>query len=138
MATPKWTEKGPSPILSGGNVRLPSSPEAKGGPQTGAVQVVLNHPTDANILWAGSVNGGIWKSTNANTAAPTWTPVSDTAPSKSITSLAIDPKNEKKLVAGIGKKSSLRGLSGELTGLLLSEDGGDTWKACPHLFDSKT
>ena len=31
----------------------------------GAVNRILPHPTDANIMYIGSVNGGVWKTTNA-------------------------------------------------------------------------
>jgi hypothetical protein len=66
-----WIEQGPGPILGGGNV------EIAGGPEAGAVQALAVDPTNANIVYAGTVNGGVWKTTNATAANPTWVPLTD-------------------------------------------------------------
>src|SRR6266700_4259777 len=34
----------------------------------GAIEAIAVHPTDPNILYVGSVNGGVWKTTNATAA----------------------------------------------------------------------
>lgn len=59
---------------------------------TGAVNRILPHPTDANIMYIGSVNGGVWKTTNALSSSPTyptWTPLTDKLKSTCIGALAI-------------------------------------------------
>ena len=40
----------------------------------GAVNRVLPHPIDANIMYIGSVNGGVWKTNNAQSNSPSWFP----------------------------------------------------------------
>ncbi|MEP6652387.1 MAG: sialidase family protein [Myxococcales bacterium] len=93
----------------------------------GATQTLLAHPTDPNILYAGTVNGGVWRTTNARAAQPSWTPMTDFLPSMSIFSLAMDATNAQVVVAGTGRSSSF-GFVGGLEGRILSSrDGGSTW-----------
>ena len=42
---------------------------------TGGIQAIAPHPTNADILYVGAVNGGVWKTNNATAASPTWTPL---------------------------------------------------------------
>ena len=39
-----------------------------------AVQAIVTDPTDANKIYIGTVNGGVWETLNGGT---TWTPLSD-------------------------------------------------------------
>ena len=100
-------------------------------PLAGAVNAIVPDPTNASVAWIGSVNGGVWKTTNFTSASPTWVPLTDHMPSLSISSLALDPTtgNQQVLVAGIGGFSSLFGTSGPLTGILRTTDGGTSWTA---------
>ena len=50
----------------------------------GAIQTVLAHPTDPDILYIGAVNGGIWLTTDAMSPEPTWIPLTDHLPTLSI------------------------------------------------------
>ena len=122
-----WISEGPGPILFGQVENILPNNEV-----VGAVQTVAAHPTNPAILYAGTVNGGIWKSTNATVASPFWTPLTDNMPSLSIGALEFDPANPNRLLAGIGRFSSLARLGGALQGLLLTEDGGDSWKQITH------
>jgi hypothetical protein len=119
-----WIEQGPGPILNGGNVEIP------GGPEAGAVQALAVDPTNANIVYAGTVNGGVWKTTNATAANPTWTPLTDQQlPALSIDSLAISPVNSNIVYAGTGSWSSFGAMDGSPgVGLARSTDGGATWQ----------
>jgi hypothetical protein len=100
---------------------------------SGAVHAVVAHPTDANTMYVGAVNGGIWRTTNATAANPTWTPLTDTELSLSIGALEMDPGNTQVLLAGFGRFSSFGGdppfqlAGGNLSGLLRTTDGGNTW-----------
>ena len=98
---------------------------------TGAITAVAAHPTNANVLYVGTANGGIWRTDNANAASPTWTPLTDTDASLSIGALAFDPTDAtgQTLVAGIGRFSDDNRLGGALTGILRTTDGGTTWTA---------
>jgi hypothetical protein len=99
----------------------------------GAVHAVVAHPTDANIMYVGAVNGGIWRTNNATAASPTWTPLTDFEQSLSIAALEMDPGNTQVLLAGFGRFSSFGGdppfavAGGDLNGLLRTTDGGATW-----------
>ncbi|HUI28921.1 MAG TPA: VWA domain-containing protein [Candidatus Acidoferrales bacterium] len=116
-----WTRRGPGPITHGQVSTLDGEVE-------GAINALAPHPTDANILYVGAVNGGIWKTTNATSASPNWTPQTDMARSASIGALEFDPTDatNSTLVAGFGAYSSF-GDNGPLTGLLRTTDGGANW-----------
>src|SRR5690348_6113221 len=121
LAGATWTPQGPGPITGGPVTRMPPNDAV-----SGAVHVVLPHPTNVNTMFIGAVNGGIWRTTNATATNPTWTPLTDLRPSLSISSLEFDPQNTQTLLAGTGSLSSL-GAQGTQAGLLLSRNGGSTW-----------
>src|SRR5262245_66140826 len=74
-----WVAEGPAPNIDAQVENLPPNNSV-----AGAIQVVVPHPTNANLLFVGAVNGGIWRTTNATAASPTWTPLTDFQPSLSI------------------------------------------------------
>lgn len=115
-------KQGPSPFVGGQS-------EASNANQVGAINAIAAHPVNADILYIGTVNGGVWKTLNATNANPNWTPLTDDQASNSILDLAFDPTDatHQTLVAGIGRTSSLRGIGGPRTGLLITTDGGDNW-----------
>jgi Big-like domain-containing protein len=124
-----WTAQGPGPSLGGGTERVTPNNEV-----VGAIHAVAAHPTDANILYVGGVNSGIWRTGNATAASPNWTPLTDNFPSLSISALEFDPTDatRRTLVAGIGRFSSFGRSGGPLTGLLRTTDGGDNWTQISH------
>ena len=77
-----WKAQGPGPIS-------PAQVEniAPGNEAVGAIHTVAAHPTSAKILYAGSVNGGVWKTNNADAPLPNWTPLTDFASSSAIGAL---------------------------------------------------
>lgn len=107
-ATPlPWVERGP------GNV----------GGRTRGLVIDLNDPS-GNTLLAGSVGGGIWRSTNAG---QNWEPMTDDAPRLSVTSIAQSPSNPDVLYAGTGEGfPNADAAIGD--GILKSTDGGLTWE----------
>lgn len=127
---PPWIEQGPGSIgeQHGG---------LGDGPHVGAVQELAVHPGDDAVIFAGSVNGGVWRSEDTGR---TWIPLTDAFPSLSIGALAISPIDadgkavdgdtaRAKLVvyAGTGQFSSGHD-GGFAVGLLRSRNGGDTWE----------
>lgn len=99
------------------------------GPRAGAINSLIVKPGNPDVIWVGSVNGGVWKTTNGTSSSPTWTPLTDHQASLSIGALGLDPTDPSAstLVAGIGTTSSHNGDGGPLTGILRSTDGGDHW-----------
>ncbi len=116
-----WVEQGPGPTLNGQAEGLP------GNPVSGAINAIAP-TTDPDVLYVGTVNGGIWKTMNATAASPTWTPLTDQQlPALSISSLAISPADSNTLFAGTGSTSSLASLGSSGFGIASSIDGGITW-----------
>jgi uncharacterized repeat protein (TIGR01451 family) len=124
-----WTAQGPGPTRNGQVENIIPNNEV-----VGAIHTVAAHPTDSNILYVGAVNGGVWRTSNATTTSPTWTPLTDNFPSLSIGALEFDPTDatNRTLVAGIGRYSSFGRSGGPLTGLLRTTDGGDNWAPISH------
>ncbi len=117
-----WLPIGPAPILYGQVENVVPNNEV-----AGAIHTVLAHPTDADILYAGAVNGGIWRTDNATALRPDWRPLTDDFHSLSIGAMAFDPEDPNTILAGIGRYSSFAQAGGDRVGLLLSKDGGETW-----------
>jgi hypothetical protein len=123
LAAPAWVEQGPGPILNGQDEGLPGP-----NPVAGAINAIVASPSSADIVFAGTVNGGIWKTSNATDATPTWTPLTDTQlPALSINSLAMSPVSPNTLFAGTGSTSSFSFNGSPGFGVARSTDGGTTW-----------
>lgn len=95
----------------------------------GAIKALAVHPSDANVVYVGAVNGGVWRTRNARDAAPRWDHLTDIEASLSIGALDLDPTDatHQTVVAGTGRFSSLNRMGGALIGVLRSTDGGATW-----------
>ncbi len=128
MTDGTWMAQGPAPTVNAQVQNLNPNNEVDG-----AIHAVVAHPTNNSVMYVGTVNGGIWRSMNANAASPTWTPLTDFEQSLSIGALEMDPGNTMVLLAGIGRFSSFGGdppfqlAGGDLSGLLRTTDGGSTW-----------
>ncbi len=118
-----WVSQGPSPINGGQTENITNNPVI------GAVQAIIAHPQDDDILWIGSVNGGIWKTTNATAGSPTWTAMGDAFSSLSIGAMSLDPTDGtfNTIVAGFGRFSSFGGVGGPRNGILRTTNGGTNW-----------
>ncbi|MCA9952474.1 MAG: proprotein convertase P-domain-containing protein, partial [Anaerolineales bacterium] len=118
-----WLAQGPGPSTNGQVENIPN------GEVAGAVHTIAAHPTNPDILYAGGTNGGIWKTTNATSSSPHWIPLTDDKQSLSIGALEFDvvTGSIERLVAGIGRYSSFYNYGGPLSGLLTTDDGGETW-----------
>jgi hypothetical protein len=115
---PDWVEQGPGPILN-----TADQTEA-----VGAMDAIAIHPTNANVMYAGSVNGGVWKTTNANASSPNWVPLTDQFPGTSISDIAFDPLDSSgnTVWAANGAYSNMYE-NAPLRGLLRTTDAGSHW-----------
>jgi hypothetical protein len=127
---PSWVEQGPGPIDNGSVIGM----ESLRNPVVGAIEAVVAHPTDARVLYVGSVNGGIWRTLNATETRPNWTPLTDEYASLGTGALAmvpgdttpLDPSDDI-LYVGTARFSASR--QGQFAaGVLKTIDGGQTWK----------
>lgn len=124
FAQPEWVPVGPAPITGGQVENVTPNDEVNG-----AINSVQAHPSNADIIYVGGVNSGVWKTENATSPNPTWMHLTDTFPSLSAAEVDLDltDVNFMTLVVGIGRTSSLSRIGGERTGLLRTTDGGDNW-----------
>jgi hypothetical protein len=122
----RWVAQGPGPIQFAQVENVFPDDEA-----VGAVHTVAADPTDPDVLYAGTVNGGIWKTTDATAVHPHWSQLTDAQASLSIGALEFDPvdSHHRTLVAGIGRFSSYGRFGGPRSGLLRTTNAGHHWTA---------
>ncbi len=98
----------------------------------GRIRSILVHPTTPAIMWAGSVGGGVWKTTDGGAM---WHPLDDFMANIAVASLALDPTNPDVLYAGTGEGffsgSEPVGDFQKGAGIFKSTDGGGTWTQLP-------
>lgn len=116
----QWEEQGPGPIAGGQVAGLGE------GAVSGAIQAIAVDRTNLNTVYVGTVNGGIWKTENITAPNPHWEPLTDSAPSLSIGTIAISPANSQVVYAGTARFSSAS-YQGMNSGVLKSENGGASW-----------
>ena len=111
IASNRWTALGP------GNV-------------AGRIRSLVIHPTNTQKIWAGSVSGGIWTTSDGGAS---WNPVNDYQQNMIISSLVIDPTNSNVMYAGTGESvyANLTANISQGAGVFKSTDGGTTWTRLP-------
>jgi photosystem II stability/assembly factor-like uncharacterized protein len=89
----------------------------------GRVRAIAISNTNPNIIYAGSVSGGIFKSIDGGSS---WIPTSDQATNLAISSIVVDPTDNNIVYAGTGEGffnyDAVRG-----QGILKSTDAGVNW-----------
>ena len=89
----------------------------------GRFNCIVSTPSNPSIMYAGSANGGLWKTTNNGS---TWIPLTDGLPFQAIGAIAINPSNANEIWIGMGDVN----ISGTLytgDGVYKSTDAGLTW-----------
>ncbi|MGB9234193.1 MAG: hypothetical protein WCC04_07240 [Terriglobales bacterium] len=89
----------------------------------GRVVAVAGVPGNRNTFYFGSVDGGIWQTTDAGVV---WKPIFDGQPIASIGAIAVAPSDPKIIYAGSGE-SDIRSDLSSGNGIYRSTDGGQTW-----------
>ncbi len=89
----------------------------------GRVRSIVINPSDPNIMYAGSVSGGIWKTTNGGTS---WQIMDDFMANMAVATMVMDPTDPNTIYAGTGEGygsyDALRG-----AGVFKTTNGGTTW-----------
>ena len=96
----------------------------------GRTRGLVIRPDNPNTMYAGSVGGGVWKTTDGGQS---WNPLMDLLPSIGISALAMDPNNPDTLYAGTGEyyTTDTRGDSIRGVGIYKTTDGGASWVLLP-------
>lgn len=106
-ATGTWTERGPFGFA-------------------GRARGLLVDPRDetGSTWWIASAGGGVWRTQNAGL---TWQLLTEGLPTLAVQSLAMAPSNPDRVYAGTGESYlNVEALNGD--GILVTEDGGATWR----------
>jgi photosystem II stability/assembly factor-like uncharacterized protein len=119
LSTTTWTHVGPMPTMS-------ADPGV--GFVAGRVSAIAVDPTNANVVFVGGAQGGVWKSTDGGT---TWATTFDANKSLAIGAIAIDPSSCSPgpcttIYVGTGEQN-FSGDSYYGAGIYKSTDGGATW-----------
>lgn len=90
----------------------------------GRTRSLVINPQNPNIMYAGAVTGGVWRTMDGGT---TWTELTDLLPVLNIGALVMDPNNPNILYAGTGEW--YKSFPGQ--GIFKTTDGGNTWNLLP-------
>ncbi|WP_436516652.1 LamG-like jellyroll fold domain-containing protein [Ekhidna sp. To15] len=94
----------------------------------GRTRTILIDPNDVSnsTVWAASISGGLWKTTDITKASPDWSSVNDFFDNMAITTIAYDPSNTTTMYFGTGEGFfNVDAVQGN--GIWKSTDGGDSW-----------
>ncbi len=118
-----WVQQGPGPNTLG---QVEGITERQ---VVGAIKTVATHPTDATTIYVGAVNGGIWRTTNATAATPTWVEQLGVGRALSIGAIGFDPLDgtNQTLMAGVGRFSSFLSRGSDRVGVWRTTNGGTAW-----------
>jgi PKD repeat protein/photosystem II stability/assembly factor-like uncharacterized protein len=96
-------------------------PSSKGYEGLGRLNSIAFDPANANIIWAGSPSGGLWKTT---TGGNNWASTVDNLPTLGVSAILIDFVNPSVMYIGTGDRDAG---DAEGMGVFRSTDGGTTW-----------
>ena len=98
----------------------------------GRVRSLVIDPTNTNVMFAGSVGGGIFKTTDGGAS---WAPVDDFMANLAVSTIVMQPGLPSTMYAGTGEgfynSDGIRG-----AGVFKSTDGGTTWSQLPSTANS--
>ncbi|MEM7575708.1 MAG: 3-coathanger stack domain-containing protein [Bacteroidota bacterium] len=105
-----WLERGPDNV----------------GGRTRTILIDANDPSGRTV-WAGSVSGGIWRTTNIDAPVVQWQAINDLFQNLAVSSIVQDPNNSNNLYFGTGEcwgnSDAVSGL-----GVWSSTNGGTSWQ----------
>jgi len=99
----------------------------------GRTRAIMYDPNDASHkkVWAAGVTGGLWFNNDITNAASPWFAVNDFWSNLAVRCLAYDPAHPQTFFLGTGEvetaMQTYRESSGLGTGIMRSNDGGQTW-----------
>ena len=93
ISSTDWTPVGPAPVPNGQTTSVST-------PVSGRATVVAVHPTNPNVAYLGTAQGGLFRTLDGGA---TWTALMDTAQSLAIGAIAIEPVNPSTVFVGTGE-----------------------------------
>lgn len=104
----------------------------------GRTRSLVFHPDNPDIMFAGGVSGGVWKSLNAGQS---WEPIADDLENIAVVTLAISPQATNTIFAGTGEgvyvgRPVVRSRGVEGNGIYRSINGGESWQAIPFTLNN--
>jgi hypothetical protein len=127
----KWKLVGPSGVPASALVASESTGASTGTIFSGratAIAVAPNCSAASCTVFIAAAGGGVWKTTNALAATPSWKPVSEGIPSNAVGSLIFDPNDAtgNTLYVGTGEPNGSSDSEAGV-GLYKSTNGGSNW-----------
>lgn len=116
-----WEHDGPSEVSFDDNM----------GEGIGRIDVIAFHPSNASIIYAGSSNGGLFRTLNGGVS---WSPLTSFLPSMGIAAIYVDPDSPENIYILTGDRNS--GVDGFVSsfkflspasGIYKSSDNGISW-----------
>jgi photosystem II stability/assembly factor-like uncharacterized protein len=99
----------------------------------GRTRTLVIDSTDPNVMYAGGVSGGVWKTVDAGAR---WDAIGDELVNLAVNSMVMDPRDRNVLYAGTGEgyfREEVRGTGLPLrgNGIFVTRDGGASWQQLP-------
>ena len=99
----------------------------------GRTRALLIDPNDSNVMYAGAVSGGVWKTIDGGAS---WFATTDFLPNIAVSALAFDPADSSVIYAGTGEgyfREVIRGTNLPIrgNGIFVTHDAGATWQQLP-------
>jgi photosystem II stability/assembly factor-like uncharacterized protein len=96
----------------------------------GRSRVLAIVPDNPDVMYAGGVSGGLWKTVDAGA---NWRPLSDLLPNIAVNSILLDRTDSRRILIGTGEgffREEVRGTGLPLRGggIWRSSDGGESWQ----------
>lgn len=103
------------------------------GAMSGRITAIAVDPVRPEVIYAGAASGGVWRSRSGGTQ---WEPIFDNAPTQSIGSIAIHPRNPDEIWVGTGEGNP-RNSQNFGAGIFKTINGGLDW-VCMGLQNTRT
>jgi photosystem II stability/assembly factor-like uncharacterized protein len=103
------------------------------GAMSGRITAITVDPTHPEVIYAGAASGGVWRSTSGGT---NWEPIFDKAPTQSVGSIAVNPRNPDEIWVGTGEGNP-RNSQNFGVGIFKTINGGKDW-VCMGLENTRT